>query len=229
MLTVSGISAGYAGTPVLRGVNLAVPPASIVTLLGANGAGKTTLLRVISGLLAPTAGQVTFDGATITGKSPHTLQRAGICHIPEGKGVFRSLTVRENLAMFVPSARTDECLELAVEAFPSLGRRIDALAGQMSGGEQQMLALSRAYVTRPRLVLVDEVSMGLAPVVVDEIFTFLQRLAHAGTSLLLVEQYVTRALGVADWVYLLNRGAVTFAGEPTELDGDAVFHQYVGA
>ena len=153
---------------------------------------------------------------------------AGVCHVPEGRGIFRSLTVRENLILYSDPDRQAESVDLAVDAFPSLGRRIGYQAGQLSGGEQQMLALARAYVQKPRIVLLDEVSMGLAPLVVDEIFAFLTRLTASGVSLLLVEQYVTRALEVADWVYLLNRGQIAFAGEPAELDGDAVFNQYVG-
>jgi branched-chain amino acid transport system ATP-binding protein len=228
MLTLRGVDAGYAGTPVLRHVDLVVPDGSVVALLGANGAGKTTLLRVASGLLRPTAGSVLVDGVDLTGGPPHQLVAAGVCHVPEGRGVFRSLTVRENLALYADPSREAESLELAVQAFPSLGRRLAILAGQLSGGEQQMLALSRAYVQRPKVVLLDEVSMGLAPKVVDEIFEFLGMLAAKGTSLLLVEQYVTRALEAADWVYLLSRGEVVFAGEPNEIDGDAVFKEYVG-
>jgi len=228
MLTLKGIDAGYAGTQVLRHVDLVVPDSSVVALLGANGAGKTTLLRVASGLLHPTAGSVLVDGVNLTGGPPHKLVAAGVCHVPEGRGVFRSLTVRENLALYADPAREAESIELAVSVFPSLGRRLSLPAGQLSGGEQQMLALSRAYVQKPKVVLLDEVSMGLAPKVVDEIFDFLHVLASQGTSLLLVEQYVTRALGAADWVYLLGHGEVVFAGEPHELDSDAVFSAYVG-
>ena len=228
MLELKAIDAGYAGTPVLRRVDLVVPPSSVVALLGANGAGKTTLLRVASGLLRPIGGQVVLDGVDLTGRSPHEMVAAGVCLIPEGRGIFRSLTVRDNLALYSDPDRQAESVDLAVDAFPSLGRRIAYQAGQLSGGEQQMLALARAYVQKPRIVLLDEVSMGLAPLVVDEIFEFLTRLTASGVSLLLVEQYVTRALEVADWVYLLNRGQIGFAGESAELDGDAVFNQYVG-
>lgn len=228
MLELRGVHAGYAGTEVLRGVDLIVPDAVVVALLGANGAGKTTLLRVASGLLRAWSGQLVVDGEELTSAAPHELVAAGVCHIPEGRGVFRSLTVRENLAIYAAEGREDDAVERAVQVFPSLGRRLSFLAGQLSGGEQQMLALSRAYIQDARVVLLDEVSMGLAPRVVDEIFDFLAELAGRGTSLLLVEQYVTRALEVADWVYLLGRGEVVFAGEPGELDSDAVFNQYVG-
>ena len=228
MLELRCVQAGYSGTEVLRGVDLIVPDSAVVALLGANGAGKTTLLRVASGLLRAWSGELLVDGEDLTGAAPHQLVAAGVCHIPEGRGVFRSLTVRENLAIFAAEGHEEEAVQRAVEVFPSLGRRLGFLAGQLSGGEQQMLALSRAYVQDARVVLLDEVSMGLAPKVVDEIFGFLADLARRGTSLLLVEQYVTRALEAADWVYLLGRGEVVFAGEPGELDSDAVFNEYVG-
>jgi branched-chain amino acid transport system ATP-binding protein len=229
MFRMNGITAGYAGTTVLRGVDLVVPDASVVALLGANGAGKTTLLRVASGLLRPSAGRLEIDGADVTRMSPHELVAHGICHVPEGRGIFPSLTVKDNLVL--QSAKGDEkgALERAVAAFPRLGERLSQVAGTMSGGEQQMLALARTYVQHPKLVLLDEVSMGLAPKIVDEIFEFLTLLRSQGASLLLVEQYVTRALAVADYVYLLNRGEIAFAGEPAELDDGDVFASYVGA
>ena len=217
MLELRGIHAGYGKTKVLRGVDLVVPDSSVVALLGANGAGKTTLLRVASGLLAPTSGQLLVDGKNLAGRRPHTLTKAGVCHVPEGRGIFRSLTVRDNIALQAPDGDENGAVERAVTAFPRLGERLAQVAGTMSGGEQQMLALARTYVQSPRLVLLDEVSMGLAPKIIDEIFVFLEMLAAHGASLLLVEQYVTRALAVADWVYLLNKGEIAFAGEPAEL------------
>jgi branched-chain amino acid transport system ATP-binding protein len=223
------ITAGYGATTVLRDVSLAVPDGSVVALIGANGAGKTTLLRVASGLLAPTSGWLAIDGNAVADTAPHSLVRQGVCLIPEGRGIFRSLTVRENLALQARKGTEDEAIDRAVQAFPRLGERLGQAAGTMSGGEQQMLALARAYIQSPRVVLLDEVSMGLAPKVVDEIFTFLSGLAAAGTSLLLVEQYVTRALEVADYVYMLNKGQLAFAGEPAELAGTDVFAAYVGA
>jgi branched-chain amino acid transport system ATP-binding protein len=229
VLELRGIHAGYGGTPVLRGVDLVVPDRSVVALLGANGAGKTTLLRVASGLLAPSSGTLLVDGQDLTGRRPHVLTHAGVCHVPEGRGIFRSLTVRENLALQAQDGDEGAAVERAVHAFPRLGERLGQVAGTMSGGEQQMLALARTYVQSPRLVLLDEVSMGLAPRVIDEIFDFLAMLAAEGASLLLVEQYVTRALAVADWVYLLNKGEVAFAGEPAELADRDVFAEYVGA
>jgi branched-chain amino acid transport system ATP-binding protein len=227
VFTLEGVVAGYAETTVLRGVTLSVPERSVVALLGANGAGKTTLLRVASGLLRPTAGRMTLDGADVTGHRPHQLAAAGVCHVPEGRGVFPSLTVRENLALQAGSGGPDG-LERAVSAFPRLGERLSQTAGTLSGGEQQMLALARAYLANPKVMLLDEVSMGLAPKIVDEIFVFLDRLAHEGSSLLLVEQYVTRALALADYVYLMHRGTIAFCAEPSELADEDVFARYLG-
>lgn len=229
MLELRNISAGYGDTAVLRDVSMWVPPSSVVALLGANGAGKTTLLRVASGLLKPTAGALHIDGADLTGRPPHTLARHGVCHVPEGRGVFPSLTVRENILMQAAGGDVGEAVEKAVAAFPILGKKLNQAAGAMSGGQQQMLALVHAYVADPAYVLLDEVSMGLAPVVVDEIFGFLGELAASGCALLLVEQYVTRALELADYVYLMNRGRTEFAGEPGELDGARLMEQYLGA
>jgi branched-chain amino acid transport system ATP-binding protein len=226
MLRLDDIVAGYAETTVLRGASLAVPDGAVVALLGPNGAGKTTLLRVASGLLHPSAGRMTLDGADVTGDRPFQLAARGVCHVPEGRGVFPSLTVRENLSLQAGAGRGG--IERAVDAFPRLGERLSQTAGTMSGGEQQMLALARAYIANPKVVLLDEVSMGLAPKVVDEIFEFLGRVAREGASLLLVEQYVTRALGLADYVYLLNRGQVAYRGEPSELEDEDVFARYLG-
>jgi len=171
---------------------------------------------------------MTLDGKPYP-HSPDAVARAGVCHVPEGRGIFRSLTVRENLLLQALKGDEDAALERAVQAFPRLGERMNQLSGTMSGGEQQMLALARAYVQQPRFVLLDEVSMGLAPLIVDELFEFLAMLARNGASLLLVEQYVARALDVADYVFLLNRGEVVFAGQPAELDADALAERYVGA
>ncbi|MFC9673387.1 MULTISPECIES: ABC transporter ATP-binding protein [unclassified Streptomyces] len=229
MLELDHISAGYGGTRVLRDVSLWLPPQSVVALLGTNGAGKTTLLRVASGLLPPTSGRLSVDGEDLTGKRPHTLARNGVCHVPEGRGVFPTLTVKENILIQAAGGDLDEAVERAVSAFPVLGHKLGQLAGSLSGGQQQMLALAHAYVTDADYVLLDEVSMGLAPVVVDEIFEFLGRLADDGRALLLVEQYVARALELADYVYLMNRGRIEFAGEPGELDSDRLVAQYLGA
>jgi branched-chain amino acid transport system ATP-binding protein len=228
MLVLEGVTAGYGGTTVLRDVDLTVPDSSVVALLGPNGAGKTTLLRVASGLLAPWKGRLLVDGEDVTGRPPHELAGRGVCHVPEGRGVFPPLTVAQNLELFSPPGQERESRERAVEAFPVLGERLNQVAGTMSGGQQQMLALARSYVTNPSLVLLDEVSMGLAPIIVDEIFEFLERMAKQGTALLLVEQYATKALAIADYVYILGRGSVTFAGDAAELEGEDVFARYLG-
>jgi branched-chain amino acid transport system ATP-binding protein len=228
VLFLDGITAGYGSTTVLRDVDLVVPSGSVVALLGPNGAGKTTLLRVASGLLQPTVGRLELDGQDVTGLKPNRLQARGMCHVPEGRGVFPSMTVKENLELQALDGDRREAVERAVSAFPRLGERLSQVAGTMSGGEQQMLALARTYVQRPSVVLLDEVSMGLAPKIVDEIFDFLATLSSEGASLLLVEQYVTRALAVADYVYMINKGEVVFKGEPAELSSDTLFEQYVG-
>ena len=228
MLILDGVSAGYGDTVVLRDVHLCVPPGAVVALLGANGAGKTTLLRVASGLLTPSSGHVLLDGEDVGDRSPASLAARGLCHVPHGRGVFPNLTVRENLVLFAPAGEAEVGIERAVRAFPRLGERLGQLAGTMSGGEQQMLALARAYVRRARIVLLDEVSTGLGPRVVDEIFEFLGRMASEGTALLLVEQFTTRALTAARYVSILKRGEIVFSGEPAELADDDVFGRYLG-
>jgi branched-chain amino acid transport system ATP-binding protein len=227
-LEVSGIEAGYGRTTVLRDVSISVPHGSIVALLGPNGAGKTTLLRAAAGLVRPSRGTVSVDGADVTTKPPNRRARSGLCLIPEGRGIFRSLTVQENLRLQVPRWIKDASLEQVVDMFPALRTRLRQTAGTLSGGEQQMLAIARSCLAGPSVVLLDEVSMGLAPKVVDAIFDALTRLAATGVSLLLVEQYVTRALSMADQVVLLERGTVAFAGAPGGLQEDAILRGYLG-
>jgi branched-chain amino acid transport system ATP-binding protein len=229
MLELRNVSAGYDTGLVLRGVSLTVPQSSVVALLGANGAGKTTLLRTASGQLAPVSGQVRLDGHDMTGQRSEKLARRGVCHVPEGRGIFPSLTVEENIRLMAPpGVDRRKAVTQATKAFPRLGERLDQRAGTMSGGEQQMLALARAYVCNPKVVLLDEVSMGLAPKVVDEIFVYLRQLASTGISLLVVEQYVARALELADYVYILDRGRLTYVGEPAEISEDTIAHSYLG-
>jgi branched-chain amino acid transport system ATP-binding protein len=168
------------------------------------------------------------DGVDVTGAAPFQLARRGLCHVPEGRGVFRGLSVADNLRLQGP-VLDRKAIKLAAEAFPRLGERVKQIAGTMSGGEQQMLALAHAYVANPSVVLLDEVSMGLAPKVVDEIFEYLHRLAVGGAALLLVEQFIHRALELADYVYILNRGRVQFAGEAAELGEEAILKSYLGS
>jgi len=228
-LELRNITAGYQDHVVLRDVSLTVPADAVVALLGPNGAGKTTLLRVASGLIAPTSGTMTFEGTDLTGRPADAIARHGIVHVPEGRGVFPTMTVRDNLRLQTPGDLDDGGLAAISQIFPRLGERIDQTAGTMSGGEQQMLALAHAYLAAPSVILLDEVSMGLAPLIVDEIFDHLAQLARAGTAMLLVEQYVARALELADYVYVLRKGAIEFAGEPGELGEDSILATYLGA
>jgi branched-chain amino acid transport system ATP-binding protein len=227
-LELRRISASYDGHTVLRDVDLVVPDGSVVALLGANGAGKTTLLRVASGLLRPDAGQLLLDGRDVTGWPADRIARSGVCHVPEGRGVFGALSVHDNLRLQARPGTDRRAIPAAVKSFPRLRERLEQLAGTMSGGEQQMLAIAHAYVAEAPVVLLDEVSMGLAPVIVDEIFTYLHQLATGGTAMLLVEQYVTKALQLADYVYILNKGSIQFVGEPDELGEDQILASYLG-
>ena len=229
MLRLDGIRAGYRQATVLRGVSLVVPDGAVVALLGPNGAGKTTLLRVASGLLRPGAGRVLLDGEDVTAAPPQQRRRRGLCHVPERGGVFADLSVAENLRLFARPGGEAEAVARAVEAFPALKPRLTQAAGTLSGGEQQMVALSRVHGEESRVVLLDEVSMGLAPKLVDTIFAFLEDLARRGVSLLVVEQYVAKALGIADYVCLLDRGRLSFVGEPAELDSAGLAAHYLGA
>jgi branched-chain amino acid transport system ATP-binding protein len=225
-LELQGVTAAYGDAVVLRDVSLTVPEGSVVALLGANGAGKTTLLSVASGLLPARSGSVVVDGESVAGGAGQ-FARLGICHVTDARGVFPSLTVRENLRLFSRPDRQDEGIARAIEAFPRLGQRLKQVAGTMSGGEQQMLALARAYVREPSLILIDEVSMGLAPIVVDEIFEFIQRAAETA-SILIVEQYVAKALAIADFVYVLARGRVAYRGEAGEVRSSDLLREYLG-
>jgi len=228
LLQVQDLVAGYGETRVLHGVSFDVPAGGVVALLGPNGAGKTTTLRAVSGLLRPSGGRVLLAGEDISRTRAHKLVRKGMCHIPESRGVYPSLTVRENLTLHTWQRDKKAAVQRAVDNFPILGKKLNQPAGELSGGQQQMLAVVRSYVADPRLVLVDEVSMGLAPVVVDEIYEFLTALARQGTAMLLVEQYVARALAVATSVVLLTKGRVAFEGAPSEVKDD-VFERYMGA
>jgi branched-chain amino acid transport system ATP-binding protein len=228
MLELRNVSAGYGAGLVLRDVTLTVPAGSVVALLGANGAGKTTLLKVAAGLLTPSGGGVFLGEENVTAQPPEKRARLGLCHVPEGRGIFPTLTVADNLRLQAPPRVDRQAIARAIQAFPRLGERLQQRAGTMSGGEQQMLALARAYVSDPNVVLLDEVSMGLAPRIVDEIFVHLRTLAATGISLLIVEQYVARALELADYVYILDRGRLTYVGEPSEISEARIAQSYLG-
>ena len=228
MFALESITAGYGESVVLRDVSLSVPESSVVALLGPNGAGKTTVMRVASGTLRAERGRLLVDGADVTGEDPYQLAARGVCHVPEGRAIFPGLSVRENLVLFATRDR-DAAIARAVEAFPILGQRISQRAGTLSGGEQQMLALARAYMSNPRIILLDEVSMGLAPKIVEDIFAAITRLAASGVSLLLVEQYVTKALDLADTVYVLNKGSIVHASRTAEVDEDQLKALYLGS
>jgi branched-chain amino acid transport system ATP-binding protein len=226
-LEVRGIYAGYADSEVLRDVSLVAPPGSVVALLGANGAGKTTLLNVISGGVDARAGSILLEGIDITRHSVSHRARMGLCHIPEGRGIFRSLTVRENLELHA-SRSPDADMALAYEAFPVLSARQKQVAGTLSGGEQQMLSLSRAFVNPARYLLLDELSLGLAPIVVDQIFDAIKKLAAGGSTIVLVEQYVERALALADTVALMSQGVTRDLGSARHVDVTSIVHSYLG-
>jgi branched-chain amino acid transport system ATP-binding protein len=228
-LTVRDVAAGYDRTVVLDGVDLEVAAGGVTALLGPNGAGKTTLLRAITGLIAVGRGQVLLRGDDITNTPSHQRARLGLCHIPEGRGIYRTMTVKENLRMQVPAAGEAAAVDKAVSAFPILGRRLDQMAGTMSGGEQQMLALAAAYTRSPSMIVVDELSLGLAPVVVDQLFEFLARLvAEQGVSLLVVDQYAAKTLEIADRAYVMRKGQIVFEGAAKGLSVDELFERYLG-
>lgn len=227
-LEVRDVVAGYGRTVVLRNVSLAVPAGSVTALVGPNGAGKTTVLRVVSGLLRPSEGDVLLAGDVVTSRSPDWRARWGLCHVPEGRGTYPSLSVRENLHMQVPKRSGATAVDRAVSVFPDLARRLEQPAGTLSGGQRQMLALSAAYVRNPSVVVVDEPSLGLAPIIIDQVFEFLARLASERVALLIVDQFVDRVLELADHVYVLQRGVVQFAGTASEFRHEDAFAMYLG-
>jgi branched-chain amino acid transport system ATP-binding protein len=230
-LNVAHLEAGYGQSTILRDVSLTVPAGAVVALLGPNGAGKSTLLRTVSGLLRPTKGKVELLGQDVTKLPPYRRSARGMCYIPEGRAIFRRLTVRENIIMHAAKGRQDEALTLLAEAFPRLSGRLSQQAGTLSGGEQQMLAMARAYVREQRLILIDEASLGLAPVIVDTIFDFLshQLVKERGMAMLLVDQFVNRALNIAQWAYVLRRGEIAYSGSSRDLLNEDLFAHYLGA
>jgi branched-chain amino acid transport system ATP-binding protein len=213
-LALRDARAGYGPVEVLHGVSLDVPAGALTAVLGPNGAGKTTLLSTIAGLIPLRGGDILWRGKSVSTVDPHRRARAGMMLVPERRGVFPDLSVRENLEVFAGSKRG---WDSALDAFPILRERLGQTAGLMSGGEQQMLAMSRALLSTPSLLLLDEISFGLAPRITRQLFDVVADLASRGTTVVLVEQHLSDALRLADVVYVMSRGEIVFAGEPGEL------------
>ncbi|MDE2334288.1 MAG: ABC transporter ATP-binding protein [Rhodospirillales bacterium] len=232
LLEVTGLAAGYGALPVLRDVTMAVGQGEIVAVLGANGAGKTTLNRVLSGLLRPRAGVIRFDETLITTANPEAIVSAGLIHVPEGRRIFARHTVEENLLLGAyRRGRTRRARNLAriYALFPRLSERRSQVAGSLSGGEQQMLAIGRGMMAEPRLMILDEPSLGLSPRLVDEMFDLVGSLAGDGTAILIVEQNVVRTLDLASRAYVLENGRIALQGEAATLARDPVLRQtYLG-
>ncbi len=233
LLEVTDVRAGYGRIEVLRGISFSVPAGSVVALLGSNGVGKTTTLRAISGVLPVNAGAIHFDGRRIDGRPADEIAGRGLVMVPEGRGIFPGLSVEENLRLFHGSLGAgtpwDAFADEITATFPRLRERFSQQAGSLSGGEQQMLAVSRVLAGEPRLVLFDELSMGLAPLIVDSLFENVAAMRDRGITVVLVEQFMTHALALADVCYVIARGAVSWAGEASELRNSAVASHYLSA
>jgi len=234
LLRLEDLHAGYGHVVALRGLDLVVAPGELVCLIGANGAGKTSTLRAISGLLSPSRGRIVFDGRKIHGAAPAEILKAGIAHCPEGRRVFPYLTVEENLAMGAYVRRDRSAIAADVEQvcthFPILTERRRQMAGTLSGGEQQMLAIARALMARPRLILFDEPSLGLAPTIVESTFAIIADIRRRGTTVLMVEQNAYAALRMADRAYVMETGRIVLAGAARDLlADDHVRRAYLGA
>ena len=233
MLNVRGLEVAYGGIKAVKGIDITVGPGEVVALIGANGAGKTTTLRALAGLLQPQAGRITYDGADITGKPAYDLVRRGLAMVPEGRGVFPRLTVAENLAMGAyiqnDNSMIERDLQHVCRLFPRLAERQTQMAGTLSGGEQQMLALARALMCRPRLLLLDEPSMGLAPLMVRKIFETMRMIAAEGVTMLLVEQNARLALQTCSRGYVMESGNIVLADDAKALlSSTQVRHAYLG-
>ncbi|AKM20239.1 ABC transporter ATP-binding protein [Geobacillus stearothermophilus] len=233
MLKVEAIDVFYGNIHALKGVSLEVNKGEIVTLIGANGAGKTTLLKTISGLLNPKSGDIVYEGASIAGKAAQTIVKHGISHVPEGRRVFANMTVEENLELGAFLRKDKDGIQQdfakVFQLFPRLEERRKQLAGTLSGGEQQMLAIGRALMARPKLLLLDEPSMGLAPLLVKTIFRIIQEINESGTTILLVEQNAHMALSIADRAYVIESGRVVLSGAASELQAsEQVKQAYLG-
>ncbi len=221
LLEMRDVTAAYGRIQVLHGVDLALDEGRVLALLGPNGAGKSTTLKVCGMQMQPTGGQVRMAGHLVNGQTPDELARLGVCTVPEGRGMFPSLTVRENLRMATFSGRSlSEIEDVAYEQFPRLGERRSQVAGSMSGGEQQMLAMARGLATDPALLLLDELSMGLAPIIVEELYALVAQIAQRGTSILVVEQFARTVLGVADEAAIMLHGRVVKTGRPEDIESE---------
>jgi len=219
VLELLDVRAAYGRIQVLHGVDVVVPEKSVVALLGPNGAGKTTTLKVASGQLRPTSGCVHIAGRHVNGVSPDALSRAGVCSIPEGRGIFPNLTVQENLRIATYGGATQRHVEeKTYDQFPKLKQRRTQVAGTMSGGEQQMLALARAVATDPALLTLDEISMGLAPLIVAELYELVAQIAASGVAILVVEQFAQTALRVADYAAVMAQGKIRTFGQPADIE-----------
>ena len=232
LLSIQGLKLAYGKIAAVKGIDLEVGEGQVVCLIGANGSGKTTTLRGISGLLKPRGGRVVFAGTDITGMAPHRIARLGLVQVPEGRQIFATMTVAENLRMggyLVEDGERQRRLDEVLELFPRLAERKTQTAGLLSGGEQQMLAMGRAMIAGPRIVLLDEPSMGLSPIMVEQIFTIIDLLKRQGKTILLVEQNAQLALDIADHAYVLETGRIRLSGPAAAVAGDAaVLHAYLG-
>jgi branched-chain amino acid transport system ATP-binding protein len=233
MLEIQELHVSYGGIRALDGISLQVPEKKIVTLLGANGAGKSTTVRAISGIVPIRSGAVFFSGQPLKGLPVHQIQKLGLVHVPEGRKIFANLSVRENLLMgaYNNLDRSDvqQTMQRVFSTFPVLARRVDQLGGTLSGGEQQMLAIGRALMSRPKLLMMDEPSLGLAPMVVTEVFRVIEEIRSEGITIFLIEQNANAALKIADYAYLLETGSVVLEGSGNELlDNPKVKEAYLG-
>jgi branched-chain amino acid transport system ATP-binding protein len=230
LLSVQDLDVRYGASRALFGVSMDVAPGTVLAVLGANGAGKSTLARAVSGLVPPHAGRVLFDGRDITGLPAHRIRRLGLTYVPEGRGIFPGLSVTDNLRMAVakePRQERATAIERAVERFPVLGARLSQRAGSLSGGEQQMLALARAFAVSPKLIIADELSLGLAPLITESVFQSLEEARSSGITIVLSEQFVHKALSMADSCIILTRGQVGWTGPASEA-GQEVIDRYLG-
>ncbi len=237
MLIIKNLEAGYGKVQVLHGISIHIPKGQVVTLIGSNGAGKTTTMRAVSGMIKPTAGEISLSGKRIDGMESYTIAKLGLAHSPEGRRVFATMSVTDNLLLGAfprltgsrPKGDVSGDLERAMDLFPRLKERRTQLAGTLSGGEQQMLAMARAVMLNPDLFLLDEPSMGLAPILVEEVFNIISRLKAQGVTMLLVEQFAAAALKVADYGYVLENGRISVHGPADKLKDDpAVKAAYLG-